>query len=100
MEQKMVEVKTVLNEDLLQKVNYYAKRHYEDVSTAIRQLIAMGLVAIMKQEAITAYKNRKITLRETAELLGLNYWETQKILEEEGIPIIDLTTEEIEGKIK
>jgi predicted HTH domain antitoxin len=58
----------------------------------------MGLEAIMKQEVITAYKNRKITLRETAQLLGLNYWETQKILEQEGIPIIDLNTEEIEKK--
>jgi hypothetical protein len=28
----------------------------------------------------------------------LNYWETQKILEQEGIPIIDLNTEEIEKK--
>jgi predicted HTH domain antitoxin len=58
----------------------------------------MGLEAIMKQEVLTAYKNRKITLRETAQLLGLNYWETQKILEQEGIPIIDLNTEEIEKK--
>ncbi|MEK6950967.1 MAG: UPF0175 family protein [Nanoarchaeota archaeon] len=34
-------------------------------------------------------------IREAAELLGIEYWEMQQILEESGVPLIDITEEEI-----
>ena len=42
-----------------------------------------------------AYRNKRITLREAADLRGTNYNEAQDILAEEGVPVTDLTEGEI-----
>ena len=41
-----------------------------------------------KEEAISAYNEEKVTLRELADLLGLSYWEADELLEKEGIALI------------
>jgi predicted HTH domain antitoxin len=51
-------------------------------------------------DAVCSYKNKKITLREAADLLGTDYYRAQDILAEEGVPVTDLTKEEIEERKK
>jgi predicted HTH domain antitoxin len=51
-------------------------------------------------DAVCSYKNKKITLREAAELLGTDYYGAQDILAEEGVAVTDLTAGEIEQRKK
>ena len=48
-----------------------------------------------RKDVAYAYKNARITLREAAELLGTDYYSTQDVLAEEGVPVSDLTEGEI-----
>jgi predicted HTH domain antitoxin len=51
-------------------------------------------------DAVCSYKNKKITLREAAELLGTDYYGAQDILAEKGVAVTDLTKGEIEERKK
>ena len=93
-------VKTSIYKDLWKKIESYAQRHDEDIDTALRKLLAKGLFEEIKKRVLENYQRRKITLREMAQLLGVDYWEAQDILSEEGIPLINLSQEETEKRIK
>ena len=85
---------------MLERIDSFAKKRYEDRSTAIRQLMSVGLRERNKREVVEAYRINRITLREAAELLSVDYWGVQDILAEEGIPISDLTEAEVESRIR
>jgi Arc/MetJ-type ribon-helix-helix transcriptional regulator len=97
---KLARVNVTLGKDLLEKIDGYAKNKYEDRSTAMRQLMALGLQEGNKKDVTYAYKNKKITLREAAELLGTDYYGAQDILAGEGVAVTDLTAGEIEQRKK
>ena len=48
-----------------------------------------------KQKIITSYKEKRVTIRKAAELLGIDYYQMQELLEENNVPITDLTANEI-----
>ncbi len=96
--EKVVRVNTTLYPNLLKRIDFYAEQKLEDRSTAIRQLIAEGLKKELKIKVIESLKEKKLTIREAAEILGVEYWEMQQIIDEEGIDIIDVTEEEIKKK--
>jgi len=100
MDKKKIVVKTSIYKELWEKVESYAQRHDEDIDTALRKLLAKGLFEETKRRILENYQRGRITLREMAELLGVDYWEAQDILSEEGIPLINLPQEEIEKRIK
>jgi len=100
MNKEKIVVKTSIYKDLWEKVSSYAQRHNEDIDTALRKLLAKGLFEETKKRILENYQRGRITLREMAELLGVDYWEAQDILSEEGIPLINLSEKEIEKRIK
>lgn len=51
------------------------------------------------KEILNNYRTRRITLREAAELLGVHYWEMQDILDSSGIPVSDISDEDIESRL-
>ena len=54
----------------------------------------------LKTKVIGSLKENKLTIREAAEILDIEYWEMQQIIEEEGIEIIDVSEDEIKKKTK
>lgn len=100
MAEKYVRVNVTLYKDMLKKIDSFAKKRQEDRSTAIRQLMSLALGERNRKEVVEAYRDNRITLREAAKLLSVDYWEAQDILAEEGIPISDLTEGEVESRIK
>ena len=100
MAERFVRVNVTLYRDMLERIDSFAKKRHEDRSTAIRQLMSVGLRERNKREVMEAYRINRITLREAAELLSVDYWEAQDILAEEGIPISDLTEAEAESRIR
>lgn len=93
--EKVERVNTTLYPEQLRRIDFYAEQRLEDRSTAIRQLIAEGLKTELKAKVVASLKEKKLTIREAAELLGVEYWEMQQIMDEEGIPLIDISEEEI-----
>jgi hypothetical protein len=98
--EKVVRVNTTLYPSLLKRIDFYAKQRLEDRSTAIRQLVAEGLKKELKAKVLESLKEKKLTIREAAQLLNAEYWELQQMLEEEGIALIDITEQEIKNRQK
>lgn len=77
-----METKTVhLTGDLLKGVSYRTRSEDVDESTAIRQLIRLGVLGY----AVNLYKIGKITLSEAAELSNVSLRKMLSILEEHGV---------------
>ncbi len=68
-------------EDLLESVNYRAKREDVEESTAMRQLIKLGAI----EYAVQLYKRGEITLREATRLSHVSLRKMLDLLLERGI---------------
>jgi predicted HTH domain antitoxin len=51
---------------------------------------------INKKEAIQAYRDGRMTIRQCANMLGVDYFEMNEILNGEGVPIVPDLTEDKE----
>src|SRR3989338_4965991 len=92
---EFVRINATMPVKILRQLDAYAEDLQEDRSTAIRQLIGKALLQERKKRILEAFNIHKLTLRETAHALGVDYWDLQEILEKEGIPVTDLTDAEI-----
>ncbi len=84
---RTVRVNASLDETLLARIDAFAARRQEDRSTAIRQLVDLALRELAKSDALTAYRQGRVTLREFARLLALDVWQAQDLLAAEGVPV-------------
>lgn len=100
MGERMVKIDTTIEDRMYQRVYARAQAKHENVQTAVRQLILKGLFEENKKDVLEAYCQRKITLREIGEFLGISYWETQALLEKEGVPISNPPDEEVLMRMK
>ena len=82
-----VRLNATMDEDLLRRLDAYARDHYEDRSTALRQLVDFALRELRKREAIAAYKSGRVTLRDFARALGLGTWAAHDLLRAEGVAV-------------
>lgn len=78
----------MLNKSLIKEIDKIAKMRLEDRSTAIRQLVAGRIKEEKTKLAVEKFQEGNITLREAAELAGLDYWDFQSELDKRGIPIM------------
>jgi hypothetical protein len=77
-----MKVKTLrLGDEIIKAVGYRAKREVVDETTAMRQLLKLGI----KEYAIQLYKEGKITLQEAADLSNVSIRMMLDILLEHGI---------------
>ena len=86
---KKVKINATIDRELLGRLDEYSLRYQEDRSTAIRQLLAFALREKNKPKALQAYKEGRLTIRQCAELLGVDYYEMNDLLSEANIPIIE-----------
>lgn len=82
-----VRLNATMDQDLLHRLDAYARDHYEDRSTALRQLVDFALREMRKRDAIKAYRSGRVTLREFAHALGLNVWAAHDLLRSEGVEV-------------
>lgn len=97
---EFVRINATMPKKILRQIDDYAEEMQEDRSTAIRQLLAKALLEQRKYRILDAFKAKKLSLREAAEALGVDYWELQDLLRKEGIPVTDATEAEIREGIK
>jgi len=81
-------VNTTMPESLLRKVDLYSRLNLEDRATAIRQLVAEGLRLKLEKSVLERYRERIITLRQAAEMLGITYLEMDEVLRRNQIPLV------------
>ena len=84
---RAVRVNATIDEELLRRVDAYARTHYEDRSTAVRQLLDFALRELHKREALKACGAGRVTVRELGEALGLTVWATHDLLRSEGVDV-------------
>ena len=82
-----VRINTTLDRELLARIDAFARERLEDRSTAIRQLVDLALRELSKREAIEAYRQGRVTLREFGRALGLDVWKAQDLLLAEGVAV-------------
>lgn len=70
-----------LPDDLARGVRDRADRHHVDESTAIRQLVALGL----REHAVELYREGEVTLREAAALAGVTVRGMLDLLWDRGV---------------
>jgi len=73
--------------DLLEYVNLKARYERSDKSVVARQLLAKGIEEDRKEFAAQIFKERKVSLREAAEIAGICTTEMLEILKERGIKL-------------
>lgn len=96
----VVRVNTTLDAALLRRLDTFAASHFEDRSTAIRQLISIGLREQTKREALDALREGRLTQREFARTLGLSYWGAQDLLASEGVVVAQGEVEETAATVE
>jgi hypothetical protein len=84
---RAIQLNATMDEDLLRRLDAYARDHYEDRSTALRQLVDFALRELRKQDAIRAYRGGRVTLRDFARGLGLDTWAAHDLQRSEGVEI-------------
>ena len=84
---RAVRVNATIDEDLLRRVDAFARTRYEDRSTAVRQLLDFALRELHKRDALEAYGAGRLTLRELGQALGLRVWATHDLLRSEGVDV-------------
>lgn len=89
-----VRVNATMDQSLLERVDAFAAKRFEDRSTAIRQLVDYALRELQKREALDAYRSGRLTLRELGRALGLDPWATHDLLASEGVAVAQGSREE------
>ena len=84
---RAIRVNTTLDDDLLERIDAFASERREDRSTAIRQLVDLALRELSKRDAVEAYRQGRITLREFAANLNLGVWAAHDLLLAEGVAV-------------
>jgi metal-responsive CopG/Arc/MetJ family transcriptional regulator len=73
-----------LPKEMLEKIEKISRKEVEDRSTIIRKLVLLGYLEFMKRKSAEEYIKGNITLSEAAHQSGLNLWEMEKYLVEQG----------------
>ncbi|ACV64744.1 hypothetical protein Dtox_4068 [Desulfofarcimen acetoxidans DSM 771] len=84
-----IKISTNFEPELLKRIDAYANKRYTDRSAAIQQLVDIALRELNKGEVIKAYRDGRLSIRQCADMLGVDYFEMNNILQNEGISVID-----------
>lgn len=87
MSARTVRVNATMDEELVRRIDAYARRHYEDRSTALRQLADFALRELALRDALEAYRDGRVSLREFARALGVDVWAAHDLLRANGVAV-------------
>jgi len=59
--------------------------------------LSFALREINKKEAVQAYREERMTIRQCADMLGVDYFEINEILSSENVPIVSESKPDIES---
>jgi predicted transcriptional regulator len=85
-DKKLIRTNVMLDKEVLQSIDEFAKMMEEDRSTAIRQLIKKAVSGEKVELAVKRFQEG-VPFRKAAEIAGLDYWDFQNELDKHGIPV-------------
>ncbi|MBI4596509.1 MAG: UPF0175 family protein [Candidatus Tectomicrobia bacterium] len=85
-DKKLIRTNVMLDKEVLNSIDEFAKAMEEDRSTAIRQLIRKA-VSGEKIELAVRRLQEGVPFRKAAEIAGLDYWDFQAELDKRGVCI-------------
>ncbi|HYA93800.1 MAG TPA: UPF0175 family protein [Thermodesulfobacteriota bacterium] len=85
-DRKLIRTNVMLDKEVLQSIDEFAKTMEEDRSTAIRQLIKKAVSGEKIEHAIKRFQEG-VPFRKAAEIAGFDYWDFQAELDKRGIPL-------------
>ena len=83
-DKRLVRTNVMLDKELLQSIDEFAKTMDEDRSTAIRQLIKKAVSGEKVELAVKKFQDG-VPFRKAAEMACLDYWDFQTELDKRGI---------------
>jgi predicted HTH domain antitoxin len=85
-DKKLIRTNVMLDKEVLQSIDEFAKTMEEDRSTAIRQLIKKAVSGEKIELAVKRFQEG-VPFRKAAEIAGFDYWDFQAELDKRGIPV-------------
>jgi predicted HTH domain antitoxin len=85
-DKKLIRTNVMLNQEVLQSIDEFAKIMEEDRSTAIRQLLKKAVSGEKIELAVKRFQEG-VPFRKAAEIADLDYWDFQTELDKRGISI-------------
>ena len=85
-DKKLIRTNVMLDKEVLQSIDEFAKMMEEDRSTAIRQLIKKAVSGEKVELAVKRFQEG-VPFRKAAEIAGLDYWDFQAELDKHDIPV-------------
>ncbi len=82
----LIRTNVMLDKELLQSIDEFAKTMDEDRSTAIRQLIKKAVSGEKVELGVKKFQDG-VPFRKAAEMVGLDYWDFQTELDKRGISV-------------
>ncbi len=83
---ELIRTNVMLDREVLQSIDEFAKTMSEDRSTVIRQLIKKAIMEEKIEGAVKKFREG-VPFRKAMELAGLDYWDFQAELDKRGIPV-------------
>ncbi len=84
---RTVRINASMDDELVARIDAYAERYLEDRSTALRQLADFALRELALRDALEAYRQGRVSLREFARALGLDTWAAHDVLRSNEVAI-------------
>lgn len=83
---ELIRTNVMLNKELLQSIDEFARTIDEDRSTVIRQLIKKAISTEKIDLAVRKFQEG-VSFRKAVEMADLDYWDFQAELDRRGIPL-------------
>lgn len=84
---KLGRISLTVPKEMLEKSDRIAKENFEDRSTVMRELLAIGLKHYMIKDSMSKYIEGKVSMEKAAELADVSIWKFLDVLKENKIPI-------------
>lgn len=81
-------IRTVLEEPGYEVLVSYGRKKGKEVTEVLKEYAQFMIWEEKKEKPYLLIGKEKLTIRELADLLGLNYWEANELLEKEGIAVV------------
>lgn len=86
--EKRIKISARFDPALVKRIDAYASKRYLDRPAAIQQLVSIALREVNKKEVVRAYREGRLTIRQCADMLGVDCFEMNEILHAENVPVI------------
>jgi predicted HTH domain antitoxin len=83
---ELIRTNVMLDREVLQSIDEFAKAMAEDRSTVIRQLIKKAILEEKIEIGVKKFQ-AGVPFRKAAEIADLDYWDFQAELDKRGVPI-------------